>query len=93
MALDWEFSRVHQLKFSKLEHQNVLVFVKVNSVKKNNKQKALKLKPQVNHTIWVNRALINKDKGVAQFRGALDHKFIFLFMCNKNTNNGFLHMK
>ena len=27
--------------------------------------------PQVNHTIWINPALINKDKGVAQVRGAL----------------------
>ena len=57
------FSEFMQLKFSKLEHQSVLIFVKINS--KKNKQKALKLKPQVNQTIWINLALINKDKGVA----------------------------
>ena len=59
------FSEFIQLKFSKLEHQSVLI----NS-KKNN-QKALKLKPQVNHKIWKNLALINKDEGVAQAIGAL----------------------
>ena len=57
------FSEFIQLKFSKLEHQSALIFVKINS--KKNKQKALKLKPQVNQTIWINLALINKDKGVA----------------------------
>ena len=68
------FSEFMQLKFSKLEHQSVLIFVKINSVKKN-KQKALKLKPLVNHTIWINLALINKDKGVAQVRGRLYNFF------------------
>ena len=63
------FSEFIQLKFSKLEHQSVLIFVKINS-KKNN-QKALKLEPQVNHKIWKNLALINKGKGVAQVIGAL----------------------
>ena len=51
-----------------------MIFVKINSVKKKTKKtttKSLKLKPQVNHTIWINLALINKDKGVAQVRGAL----------------------
>ena len=57
------FSEFIQLKFSKLEHQSVLIFVKINS--KKNKQKALKLKFQVNHTIWINLALMNKDKEVA----------------------------